>query len=433
MAGAASRERRRQKRAEAKLGGKRNSVEAGFKERNVKQQKLKPKKPKHLKRKLAECMNEEDAAIIKKQMIEIEEKKRKRVEKFEEEMRKKLGDELVNEEGFKALLAKGSSKELLISVAKGETKWSSEEVNDTNTETTPKIDVSEEGKGLNEVKDEAKTVEKVDVEEKTAKPESDEESLASEAPKIRRRRGRGRKDKKEEDIKLAKLNAESKAQAEKRKIEIKEREKQEAEKLEQEKVAEKEREEARLAKKTSKEDDKRRCIGRKPVTDFLVGQRYNGKIVYIKDFGVFIDIMCHSDAFCHVSRASDEFIESLQDTFSPGDEVNVCVLDVNRSKKRVTVAMQSDSKIAELKALAEERKNEKRRKVEKKKGIFSGKHISFDSHTDNDKTELQVSKSSETNTSKPESEMTHAELKRMRKLARRAERRAQKESTGISA
>ena len=196
MAGAASRERRRQKRAEAKLGGKRNSVEAGFKERNVKQQKLKPKKPKHLKRKLAECMNEEDAAIIKKQMIEIEEKKRKRVEKFEEEMRKKLGDELVNEEGFKALLAKGSSKELLISVAKGETKWSSEEVNDTNTETTPKIDVSEEGKGLNEVKDEAKTVEKVDVEEKTAKPESDEESLASEAPKIRRRRGRGRKDKK---------------------------------------------------------------------------------------------------------------------------------------------------------------------------------------------------------------------------------------------
>ena len=53
---------------------------------------------------------------------------------------------------------------------------------------------------------------------------------------------------------------------------------------------------------TNEKDDlsatkKRRCIGRKPVTDFVVGQTYTGKVVYIKPFGVFLDIGCHSDAF----------------------------------------------------------------------------------------------------------------------------------------
>lgn len=47
---------------------------------------------------------------------------------------------------------------------------------------------------------------------------------------------------------------------------------------------------------------KRYCIGRKPVTDFEIGKTYPGKIIYSKPYGIFIDIGCHSDAFCHVSR-----------------------------------------------------------------------------------------------------------------------------------
>ena len=65
------------------------------------------------------------------------------------------------------------------------------------------------------------------------------------------------------------------------------------------------------SKKTSKKDDTRRCIGRKPVTDFEVGKSYDGTVVYVKPFGAFIDIRCHSDAFVHVSRVDDGFVEDI--------------------------------------------------------------------------------------------------------------------------
>lgn len=60
-----------------------------------------------------------------------------------------------------------------------------------------------------------------------------------------------------------------------------------------------------------KQADTRRCIGRKPVTDFLIGNTYKGKVVYIKPFGAFVDIGCHSDGFVHVSRVHDGFVEDI--------------------------------------------------------------------------------------------------------------------------
>ncbi len=60
-----------------------------------------------------------------------------------------------------------------------------------------------------------------------------------------------------------------------------------------------------------KQVDTRRCIGRKPVTDFLIGNTYKGKVVYVKPFGAFIDIGCHSDGFVHISRVHDGFIEDI--------------------------------------------------------------------------------------------------------------------------
>jgi predicted RNA-binding protein with RPS1 domain len=89
----------------------------------------------------------------------------------------------------------------------------------------------------------------------------------------------------------------------------------------------------------------RRCIGRKPVTDFKVGQCYSGKVVYAKPFGVFFDIGCHSDAFCHVSQLSDQFIESPMESFPVGQmiENSIRVVAIDRRKKRLTVSLQSPS------------------------------------------------------------------------------------------
>jgi transcriptional accessory protein Tex/SPT6 len=66
--------------------------------------------------------------------------------------------------------------------------------------------------------------------------------------------------------------------------------------------------------------------------------------VYTKPFGIFLDVGCHSDAFCHVSRLSDEYTESPETLFTPGLAIQAArVVQVDRARKRITVTLrQSD-------------------------------------------------------------------------------------------
>lgn len=93
-----------------------------------------------------------------------------------------------------------------------------------------------------------------------------------------------------------------------------------------------------------KKEDKRRCIGRKPVTDFNLGEKHQGTVRYIKPkLGAFIDIGCHSDAFCHISCISDHFAASVADVLKVDDVVeNVRVVEIDKAKKRITVSLRSE-------------------------------------------------------------------------------------------
>ena len=489
MGGAAAKERRRlerlalqgkqekqRKTAESSQNEKKEWKGAGQKGRQKRgppnNKGGKPKKPKHLKRKLMLCTNEEDAAKFKEEMEKYTAKKKRRVEKFEKGIREELGEDgMVNEEGFKALLAIGASKEHLLKVARGEVKFVPLS-NDKPENDKMKIDNISNDAGVEKQKEDAASnpastideavrseqpdfprskessadskpaagteKQKVDAASNPAstsdeavqseqldfprskessavtKPaeadtnakdeklpstdDTDEDSDVEFTIEEKRQRGKKRRTRQDEDAKLAEQNSKTKAEAE-----------------EQEKA----KEAARMEKKTSKKE--RRCVGRKPVTDFSVGLRYDGKVVYVKTFGAFIDIGCHSDAFCHVSRISDTYAENVTDVVQSGDEVNVHVLEVDRRKKRLTVTLQSEEKINEFKASAGAKKNAKKEPANTKED-----NSVIPAVIDN---EDAVSASR----TKPESEMTPAELKRIRKLARRAERRAQQETTGISA
>lgn len=194
-------------------------------------------------------------------------------------------------------------------------------------------------------------------------------------------------------------------------------------------------------KKTKKEDDKRRCIGRKPVSDFVIGQRYKGNVVYVKPFGIFIDIGCHSDAFCHVSRLQDGFVESSENVLKEGDEVNPRVVEVDRKQKRLTVSLQSDERIEDEKnsVVARQARNEKRANLKKMKAMKNGGFVEPDMKTVVNVADEEAEEPANDlvdangNFLKDESEMTPAEVKRARKLQRRAQRRTQKEQTGLSA
>lgn len=184
-------------------------------------------------------------------------------------------------------------------------------------------------------------------------------------------------------------------------------------------------------KKTHKKDDRRHCIGRKPVTDFVIGQRYPGKVVYTKQFGAFIDIGCHSDAFCHVSRVRDDFVESINDVLSICQEVSARVVEVDRKAKRVTVSLQSDARIEDEIASIEARKLRKEKHTKGKRSVNkSGDDVVAVSSSPE-----PVSKQAAAPAPAPidESTMTPAELKRARKLARRAARREQQGQTGLAA
>ena len=195
------------------------------------------------------------------------------------------------------------------------------------------------------------------------------------------------------------------------------------------------------SKKTHKKDDKRRCIGRKPVTDYVIGNTYSGKVKYIKPkLGAFIDIGSHSDAFCHISCVSDEFVSNVEDVLTVDDEVdNLRVVEINRVKKRITVSLRS-----------EESCNDGREggnggmKISPEKAA----HVRFDAAESKSETNWGGSAytSIQISDSKPNIDITKeqkefaaisypalsgqhrgADLKRERKLARRAERRAARE------
>jgi predicted RNA-binding protein with RPS1 domain len=198
---------------------------------------------------------------------------------------------------------------------------------------------------------------------------------------------------------------------------------------------------------SEKSANKRYCIGRKPVTDFVLGQSYEGTVVYVKSFGVFFDIGCHSDAFCHVSRLCDDYVESPESLFKEGDQVlNIRVVEIDRKNKRITVSLQSEARRQDELASMEARKQRKQSRKSKqgKKHQPSGPAEETGSNIDSEFPSTKKNSSCATNndascnlpvkkksssafapadSTKDTSMMSPAELKRMRKLARRAARR----------
>ncbi|KAL7471493.1 hypothetical protein ACHAXS_011781 [Conticribra weissflogii] len=179
------------------------------------------------------------------------------------------------------------------------------------------------------------------------------------------------------------------------------------------------------SKKTSKKDDKRRCIGRKPVTDYTVGRKYSGKVIYIKPkLGAFIDIGSHSDAFCHISCISDEYAKNVNDVVKIDDEVDARVIEINREKKRITVSLRSDAMAQKEMEMVDARRGREegvKTSGAKKSGKYansSAGHFRFDATNGN----ANLDATNVTSES-PENE----DLKTERKLARRAERRAQED------
>jgi polyribonucleotide nucleotidyltransferase len=69
-----------------------------------------------------------------------------------------------------------------------------------------------------------------------------------------------------------------------------------------------------------------------------VGDIFLGKVVSIKPFGAFVNILPGKDGMVHVSELDEKRVENVEDVVSLGDEINVMVIDIDRTTGKISLS-----------------------------------------------------------------------------------------------
>ena len=82
------------------------------------------------------------------------------------------------------------------------------------------------------------------------------------------------------------------------------------------------------------------------IKDLRFGQKLEGVVRNVVDFGAFVDIGIHEDGLIHISKISKNFIKHPSQVLSVGDLVTVWVdkLDVEREKVNLSLIAPYESK-----------------------------------------------------------------------------------------
>lgn len=87
-----------------------------------------------------------------------------------------------------------------------------------------------------------------------------------------------------------------------------------------------------------------------------VGRIYNqSKVVSVKDFGAFVEILPGVEGLCHISELSDGYVRNVEDVCKVGDEIPVKLLAIDE---------QGRFKLSRKAAIAELSKTEQKEKPE---------------------------------------------------------------------
>ena len=75
------------------------------------------------------------------------------------------------------------------------------------------------------------------------------------------------------------------------------------------------------------------------IKDLHIGDKLQGTVRNVVDFGLFIDIGLHEDGLAHISKLSNSYIKHPSDLFSVGDIVDVWVDDISLEKNKVSLSL----------------------------------------------------------------------------------------------
>lgn len=80
------------------------------------------------------------------------------------------------------------------------------------------------------------------------------------------------------------------------------------------------------------------------VDDLELNMILEGVISNVTNFGAFVDIGVHQDGLVHISSLTDKFVSDPREIVKAGDIVKVKVIEVDSSRKRVSLSMRLDEK-----------------------------------------------------------------------------------------
>jgi len=84
------------------------------------------------------------------------------------------------------------------------------------------------------------------------------------------------------------------------------------------------------------------------ITDLKIGEWYPGLVTNITQFGAFVDIGIKENGLLHVSQISDTFVENALDALKVGQEVKVCVIDVDLDRGRVSLSAKKGAELGSV-------------------------------------------------------------------------------------
>ena len=75
------------------------------------------------------------------------------------------------------------------------------------------------------------------------------------------------------------------------------------------------------------------------IEDLKIGEKLQGTVRNVVDFGVFIDIGLHNDGLAHISRLSSGYLKHPSDILSVGDIVDCYVIDIKKEAEKVSLSL----------------------------------------------------------------------------------------------
>lgn len=78
------------------------------------------------------------------------------------------------------------------------------------------------------------------------------------------------------------------------------------------------------------------------VEDLKIGDKLQGTIRNVVDFGLFIDIGLHNDGLAHISKLTDKYLRHPSEMFSVGDIVDCYVIGLDKEKEKVSLSLMEE-------------------------------------------------------------------------------------------